>query len=332
MQSFQFFLLSAILLGSTAQCFSKQIHVYSSRKEHLIKPLTLEYEKQTGIKVHLHIDKAGALIQKIKAEGKNSKADILLTVDAGNLWYAKQQGLFRPMSSKILQEKIPSFLKDSDNHWFGLSKRVRTIVYHSKKVRPSELSSYADLADKKWNKRLCLRTSKKVYNQSLIAMLIHELGRDKAKSIVSGWVKNSVDIYSNDTSVIKAVEAGQCDIGIVNSYYLGRLVKKDPNYPVKIFWADQKLKGSHINISGAGILKNAPNAKEAQKFIEWLTSAQAQKKFAELNLEYPVIPGIELGPILNDWGQFKGNDSFPLELAGQFQADAIKLSYEVGYK
>lgn len=320
------------LLCALTQAHAKDIVVYTSRNEHLIKDIFEDYTKETGIKVRYRTGEPGALIQALKAEGKNSEADIFLTVDAGNLWFAQNQNLFQPFNSEVLTKNIPEHLREKNNHWFGLSMRIRTIVYHTGKVKESDLSSYEDLADPKWKGRLCLRTSKKVYNQSLVAMLIDQHGYDRAKQIVEGWVKNAVDIFANDTAVLNAINAGQCDVGIVNSYYYGRLVEEDKSLPLGIFWADQNKDGVHINISGAGLLKESKNPEAAKKFLEWLSSAKAQNSFAQVNMEYPVLKGAPLSPLVKSWGKFKPNSKFELSKAGELQREAIKLMHEASYK
>ena len=327
--------LSIIVLIYSALSFqtsAKELVVYTSRKEHLVKDIFELYTKKTGVKIKYKTGKAPALIQTLKAEGKNTPADIFMTVDAGNLWHASSQNLLTPIESKTLQTNIPSHLREENNKWFGLSIRARTIAYNTKKVKASELTTYEDLATEKWNKRLCLRTSKKVYNQSLVAMLIHELGEKKAEEIVKGWVNNAVDIFSNDTAVLKAVASGQCDIGIVNTYYYGRLKKKEDSLPVKLFWPNQKTYGVHINISGAGVTKYSKNKKEATKFLEWLAGPEAQKQFAQVNMENAILDTVSQSEEVQSWGSYKGNSSFQLSKAGMLQSKAIKLMRRANYK
>tara|TARA_B100000925_G_scaffold8886_1_gene6338 strand:+ start:1406 stop:2392 length:987 start_codon:yes stop_codon:yes gene_type:complete len=326
--------LSAIIffLITSTTGFTKELTIYTSRKEHLIKPLIEQYTNETGIKFKLKTGKDGALIQSMIAEGDKTPADILMTVDAGNLWFAKTQDLFAPIKSDVLSKNIPEHLRDKNNYWFGLSIRARTIVYHSGRIQPKEIKSYENLANKKFNGKLCLRTSKKVYNQSLVSMLIHELGVDKTKAVLKGWVDNNVKIFSSDTNLIKAITAGQCDLGIVNTYYLARLQKKDKNYPVKIYWPNQDSFGVHVNVSGAGVSKHSKNKKDALKFIEWLSSKKAQSTFANTNLEFPVLKEAKKDSLTASWGSFKANSTFNLTKAGELQSTAIKLMQEVGYK
>jgi iron(III) transport system substrate-binding protein len=309
-----------------------ELNVYTSRKEHLVKDVFAAYQKETGTKVNYKTGKAGELIQNIVSEGANSPADLFMTVDAGNLGYAASKNILFKINSKFLNKSIPPHLRDTENRWFALSLRARTIVVNSNKVKTTNNLTYEDLATKKWKGKLCLRTSKKVYNQSLVAMLISEHGRVKAKSIVKGWIDNTVEIFSNDTSALKAVASGRCDATIVNTYYFGRLQKKNSKIPLKIVWPNQKDYGVHVNVSGAGIVKTSKHKKEALKFLEWLASRKAQLSFAQVNMEYPIINGIKNDPLVDSWGTFKSNNSFNLSLASKLQKDAIKLMHEVGYK
>ena len=325
-----------LLTGIIAVFFSmglqaKSIVIFSSRKPQLINPLLKQYTEKTGVKFELRTGKDGALIQQLKIEGEKAKADVLMTVDAGNLWYAKTQNLFSPLGAKNFNH-ISQHLKDSENHWVGLSIRARTIVYHSDRVKSEEIKKYEDLALPTWKDRLCLRTSKKVYNQSLVGMLIHELGEERAKAVVKGWVNNTVKIFSSDTKLLKAIEAGQCDVGIVNTYYLGRIQRDNPESKLRILWPNQKSYGVHVNVSGAGVLKHSKNKSEAEKFLVWLSKKEAQATFAQLNLEFPVVENVKLDPITKKWGEFKQNTTFHLNKAGEFQKNAIKLMQEVNYR
>lgn len=308
-----------------------EVVVYSARIEPLIKPLFDEYAKTTGVKVRFVTAEAGPLLQRLKAEGKNTPADLLITVDAGNLWQAKQEGLLQSVESKTLAENIPAHLRDPDNHWFALSVRARTIVYNTRKVKPSDLSTYEALADPKWKGKLCLRTAKKVYNQSLVAMLIAEKGEAEAERIVKGWVANlGAPVFSNDVQVMDAIAAGQCDVGLVNTYYFGRLLKKKPNLPLALFWPNQDSTGVHVNVSGAGVTKYAKHPKEAVALLEWLSSGKAQEVIAGSNLEYPANPAVKSDPVVAAWGSFK-QSTLNVSQAGQLQAAAIKLMDRAGY-
>ena len=212
-------LLSVFTLAiATLPALAEEVVVYSARNEQLIKPLFDAYTRDTGVKIKFITDKEGPLMARLKAEGKNTPADILLTVDAGNLWQASEEELLRPIQSKTLLANIPAHLRDPGNEWFGLSVRARTLIYNTSKVKPTDLSTYEDLANPKWKGRLCLRTSKKVYNQSLVAMMITEYGEDKTEYMVRGWVANlATSPFPDDTKAMEAVAAGQCDVTLVRS-------------------------------------------------------------------------------------------------------------------
>ncbi len=310
----------------------KEIVVYSARKEHLIKPLFDLYTSKTGVKIKYTTGKAGALLERLKAEGKNSPADMFMTVDAGNLWQAAGAGVLRPVQSKVLESNVPENLRDPESRWFGLSVRARTIVYNTKNVDVASLSSYEALAGDEWQEKLILRTSKKVYNQSLVASLIAEHGQEKAHEIVSGWVKNlAAKPFGDDTKALEAVALGVGQVTMVNTYYFGNLMKKKPELPLAIFWPNQKSSGVHMNVSGAGLTASAKHPEEALALLEWLSGDEAQAQFASLNMEYPVNPAIAPDPQVAAWGTFKGN---PINVSkyGELQAEAIKLMDSVGYK
>lgn len=322
----------ATAMVSTFSWAADEVVVYSARNEQLIKPLFDAYTKETGTEIKFVTGKAGPLLQRLKSEGANTPADILLTVDAGNLWQASNEGLLKPAKSGVLDKNIPSHLRDPDNQWVGLSVRARTIVYNTKNVKDGELSTYEDLASSKWKGRVCLRTSKKVYNQSLVAMMIAEHGVKKSEEIVKGWVANlATKPFSNDTKMMQAVAAGQCDVGIGNTYYFGRLQKKEPNIPLKLFWPNQDGNGVHVNISGAGITKHAKNEKGALALLEWMSSAKAQNLFADSNMEYPANDSVKPSAMVAGWGDFKGNQ-INVTKAGELQVEAVKLMDRAGYK
>ncbi|MDV6345220.1 Fe(3+) ABC transporter substrate-binding protein [Nitrosomonas sp. Is37] len=311
---------------------AEQVVVYSARIEELIKPMFDAFTRETGIQVKFTTDKEGALLARLKAEGKKTPADVLITADAGNLWEAAREGLLKSVSSPILEANIPAHLRDPQGQWFGLSVRARTIIYNTQKVKPSELSTYEDLADPKWKGRLCLRTSKKVYNQSLVAMMIAEHGEAEAERIVKGWVDNlATEPLSDDTRALEFVAAGRCDVTLVNTYYYGRLIVSNPNLPLAVFWPNQNNSGVHVNISGAGVTQFSKNEHSAIKLLEFLSSQKAQNLFADVNMEYPANPQIKPSNVVAAWGEFKQN---PMNLvkAGELQTAAIKLMDRAGYR
>ncbi|VAW86402.1 Ferric iron ABC transporter, iron-binding protein [hydrothermal vent metagenome] len=335
MQCKQWVILAAALMTtwvSHSALASDEVVVYSARNEQLIKPLFDAYTKESGVEVKFITGKAGSLLQRLKAEGDNTPADLLITVDAGNLWQAANMGLLQPVSSAKLSEAIPAHLRDPDNQWYGLSVRARTIIYNTNKLNDSDLSTYEDLADPKWKGKLCLRTSKKVYNQSLVAMMIAEHGESQTETIVKGWVANlATKPFSSDTKMMKAVAAGQCEVGIGNTYYFGRLEDKDPTIPLKLFWPNQQGSGVHVNISGGGVTKYAGNVDAATALLEWLASDKAQNLFSDSNHEYPANAQIKPSAQVAAWGSFKGNQ-VNVAKAGELQVDAVKLMDRAGYK
>lgn len=322
-------IVSLVLPLST---FANDLVVYSARKEHLITPIFQAYTAKTGVEIEFTTGKEAALLQRILSEGKRTPADILITVDAGNLWYAAEAGILKSVQSNTLEANIPSHLRDPENRWFGLSVRARTIVYHSGRVSPGTLSTYEALADPEWKGRLILRTSKKVYNQSLVAMMIQDIGLDNTKKVISGWVGNlAVPPLSSDTKVMEAIDSGVGDVGIVNTYYFGRLLKKNPRLPLKLYWPNQETTGVHVNVSGAGVTSHAKHPEAAVAFLEWVSSEEAQNLFADVNMEYPVNPQNQANSVVQAWGDFKANPR-NVASAGQYQGEAIRLMDEAGYK
>lgn len=332
-------ILCALLftLCATPALAAAGLTVYSSRIEDLIKPVFDRYTQQTGTPIRFITDKEGPLLQRLKAEGASTPADLLITVDAGNLWQAAQLGVLQPVDSATLRANIPAHLRDPENRWFGLSVRARTIVYSPARVKPADLSTYEALSTPAWNKRVCMRTSKKVYNQSLVAMMLVELGADRTEQVVRGWVDNlAAAPFASDNAVIEAIAAGRCDVGLVNTYYYGRMLRENPDLPVKLFWPNQAgaknhLGGVHVNVSGAGITTHTKNREAAVKFLEWLSSNEAQGLFANLDLEFPVSAEVKLDPITAAWGPFK-QDSINLAEAGRRQADAVRLMDRAGWR
>lgn len=323
--------LAALVAASTWVQAADEVVVYSSRIDELIKPVFDAYTAETGVKVKFITDKEAPLMARIKAEGDKTPADLLLTVDAGNLWQAEQMGILQPIKSAQIEQNIPSQYRSSTGSWTGLSLRARTIVYSTDRVQPEELSTYEALADANWEGRLCLRSSKKVYNQSLTATLIEAHGAEKAENVLKGWVNNlATDVFSDDNAVIQAVDAGLCDVGIVNTYYYGRLHKANPELRAKLFWPNQADRGVHVNLSGIGLTRHAPHPEAAQKLVEWMTTDKAQQIFSGTNQEFPANPAVQASDEVTAWGKFKA-DSIAVEVAGKRQAEAIMMMDRVGW-
>ena len=320
----------ALTAASVAHA-ADEVVVYTARIDELIKPVFDAYTAKTGVPIKFITDKEAPLLARLKAEGQNTPADMLITVDAGNLWQAEQQGVLKPLDSAVIAANIPAQYRSASGAWTGLSLRARTIVYSTERVNPEELSTYEALADANWEGRLCLRSSKKVYNQSLTATLIETHGAAKTEEILKGWVANlATDPFADDTALLQAIDAGQCDVGLVNTYYYGRLHKQDPDLKVKLFWPNQADRGVHVNLSGAGVTAYAPHPEAAQALLEWMSGPEAQGLFASLNQEYPANPVVKPSAEVAGWGVFKA-DSIPLEVAGKRQVEATMLMDRAGW-
>lgn len=315
-----------------------EVNIYSARKEALIRPLLDRFTEETGIEVNLVTDKADKLLARLKAEGENSPADLFITVDAGRLGQAKEAGVLQPVESDVLTRNIPEHLRDRDNLWFGLSKRARVIVYATDRVQESELDSYEGLADPKWKGRIAVRSSNNVYNQSLVASIIAANGEEKAEAWAAGLVANFArKPQGGDRDQVKAVASGEADVAIVNTYYVGRmLASKDAREraaaeKVAVFFPNQNDRGTHVNVSGAGLIVGAEHREEAIKLLEFLSTDEAQKMYAELNFEYPVKPGVPVAPLVAAWGEFK-EDRVDLSRLGELNRDAVELMDRVGWR
>ena len=323
---------AAVLLGALASAAAAgEVVVYSARSHYGQEPAIDAFTRKTGIQVKSHGGNSSELFDRLKAEGDKTPADVLITVDAGNLWNAAQAGLLGKIDSPEIQANVPANLRDPDGRWVALTMRARTIMYNIRKVKPEELSTYEALAEPKWRNRICLRTSGYVYNQSFLATMIKRQGEPKVEAVVRGWAANTPTLINGDTKILEAIAAGQCDVGITNTYYLARILAKDPAFPVAPFFANQQTTGTHVNISGGGITAHARNKANAVKLLEFLASPEAQQMFADSNFEYPANPQAAVNPILARWGKFK-QDDINVAAAGELQAAATKLADRAGYK
>lgn len=329
--------LCLLLLGS-AVLAQGEVNVYSARHYDSDAALFAQFTEETGIKVNVIEAKASELIERIKAEGESSPADLLITVDAGRLWRADQAGLFQPVASHYLTANVPDNLRQDDNHWYALTRRARAIFYNYETVDPAQLSSYADLASDKWEGSICIRSSSNIYNQSLLASIIAHEGISTAKTWAEGIVKNMArNPQGGDTDQIRAVAAGECDVAVANSYYYGRLSTSDDAAnrevveKVGIFFPNQDTTGTHVNVSGAGVLRNAPNAINALRLLEFLLQPASQEVFAAANHEYPVLTGVAVSETLAEWGNFKADD-LETSLFGENNPSAVRIFDEVGWR
>ncbi|HAZ79026.1 MAG TPA: Fe(3+) ABC transporter substrate-binding protein [Porticoccaceae bacterium] len=330
-------IIISLFLGSS-KIIADEVNIYSARQESLIKPLLDKFTKDTGTTVNLVTGKGDALLTRLKSEGVNSPADVLLTVDAGRLYRAQQAGVLKPVDSDVLTLNIPSHLRSLDNQWFGLSVRARVIVFAKDRVNPVQLSTYEALSKPQWKGKICVRSSNNIYNQSLVAGMIASKGLAETE----GWLKGFVENFARppaggDRDQIKAVAAGQCDIAVVNSYYLGRMLsssdksQKTAANKVSLFWPNQADRGTHINISGAAITKSTKNSKAAERLIAFLAADESQRWYAERNNEFPIRDNIQVSPVLASWGSFVADTVNMTEL-GQNNAEAIKAMDRAGWK
>ncbi|MCG5513364.1 Fe(3+) ABC transporter substrate-binding protein [Ectothiorhodospira shaposhnikovii] len=315
-----------------------EVNVYSARQEALIKPLMDEFTEQTGIRVNIVSAQADALLQRLRSEGRNTPADVLITVDAGNLNSAKAAGVLRPIESAVLNEAIPESYRDAEGYWYGLSMRARPIMYVKGKVDPADLSTYEALADEKWRRSICIRSSSNVYNQSMTASMIIANGEAETESWARGLVANMArPPMGGDRDQIRAAAAGQCDLAIANTYYLGQMLNSDDNaertaaQSIGVFWPNQDDRGVHVNVSGAGVVTHSRNTDNAVRLIEFMASDSAQRWYAEANQEYPVKPGVEWSGTLTELGEFQA-DAVNLGMLGDFNAAAVRLMDRAGWR
>jgi iron(III) transport system substrate-binding protein len=330
--------ISLFLIISFFSFLSGEINLYTHRHYNSDKLLFKAFTKKTGIKINVIKGSADQLIQRLQTEGENSPADILLTVDAGRLVRAKNLGLLQPITSPLLIKQIPSEMRDLDGYWYGLTVRARALVYSKDRVKQNQLSTYEDLAHKKWRGRIVVRSSNNIYNQSLLASIIAangELDAYKwAKSVRSNMARSP---RGSDRDQARAVASGLADVAIMNTYYLGVMAnssdKKDQDVVKKIavFFPNQKGRGTHINVSGAGITKSSKNKEEALKFLEFLTNENSQKVFSSANHEYPLKINEHNSTILKSWGQFK-YDPLSLSVLGEKNTQAVKIFDKAGWE
>jgi len=331
-------LVCLVALCSLQLTQAAEVNIYSARGEDLIKPALDRFSEETGIRVNLITESADALIRRIELEGNNSPADVLLTVDAGRLHRAKEAGLLQPVESDVLEARIPAFYRDPDNLWFGLSLRSRVIMYDRDSVSLADISSYEDLADPRWRNELCIRSSSNIYNQSLVASMIAHHGMEAAEAWAEGVVANMArPPQGGDRDQIRAVAAGQCELAVANTYYLAGMITTGTDADVEIanqigvLFPNQDGRGAHMNVSGAGVLVNAPNRDEAIRLIEFLSADYAQQWYAERNGEYPVRPEIEWSAVLKGFGDFQA-DKLGLDQLGEYNAEAVRLMDRAGWR
>lgn len=329
--------LLALALSLALPAFANELTLYSHRHYESDDALFAAFTKQTGIKVN--VVKAGAdeLIERLKAEGANTPADILITADAGRLVRAEKEGLLQPVQSKSLEDRIPASLRDPEGHWFGFTKRARVIIYAKDRVKPSDLSTYEDLAESKWRGRILARSSANIYNQSLLASVISHHGaanaQDWARAVRGNMARPP---QGSDRDQLRAVAAGLGDVAIVNTYYFGLLVNsteaadRAAAAKLAVFFPNQNDRGTHVNISGAGVTKASKNREAAVNLLEFLASDEAQKVFPIETSEYPVVPSVEWSELQKSWGKFK-EDALNLSVLGELNEEAVRTFNRAGW-
>ena len=333
--SFIFFVVTFIY---TPYLMSKEINIYSHRQPFLINPFLELFTKDTGIKTNVVYSKKG-LAQRLKAEGENSPADVILTVDIGRLYIYDDLDLLSSIKSKNLIKNIPAYLRSPENTWFGLSKRARVIVVNNTKIKEGEITRLEDLADPKWKGQICTRPGSHVYNRGIMASVLAEYGEERAEKWAEGLVANFAKRpQGNDRAQVKAIYEGECTIAIINNYYYGKLkFSEDPEQRkwvenVRLIFPNQGDgdRGAHVNISGGGVAKYSQNKEEALALLEFLTSEKAQKLYGEINFEYPVNPNVSPSDELQKWGKFR-EDNLPIIKIAELAPNAQKIIDRVGW-
>lgn len=325
---------AALSAGAASARAEGEVNVYTDRQPFLIDPLLEAFTTDTGTKVNVVYAKSG-IEERLKAEGRNSPADVVMTVDVGRLVMMKKEGLTQAVSSDVLNANIPAGLRGSDGHWYGLTFRSRPLAVAKDRVDPATLTSYMDLAKPEWKGRICTRPGDNDYNLGLIASVIAHQGEAKAKEWLQGVKANLArKPQGNDRAQAKAVHEGLCDVAIINTYYMGAMMN-DPEQrawaeAVRLVFPDQDGAGAHINVSGAVVTAHAPNRANAIKLLEYLSQDKAQKMYAEGNTEYPVKPGVERAALVKTWGEPKF-DTHSLEDIAEYKDDALRLVNEVAF-
>jgi len=318
---------------------SKVLNLYSSRHYQTDEALYSNFTKQTGIRINRIEAGEDALIERIRNEGERSPADVLITVDAGRLWRVEQLGLFQPVKSALLDARIPASYREPGGLWYGFSLRARVIAYNKAKVKAAELPTYESLADPKWKGRICMRSSTNMYNLSLLGAMIDHLGDAKAEQWAQAVKTNLArEPKGGDTDQLKSVAAGECDVTISNQYYYARLLRsakpeeRQIGEKLGVVFPNQASWGTHVNISGAGVMKNAPNREAAVKFLEYLASDEAQRYFADGNNEWPAVASVKVdNPVLVSFGAFK-QDALNVSVLGRNQPGSQKIYDRVAWK
>lgn len=332
--------IAAIFAGAavSSTALADAVNIYSARHYDSDEILYKAFTDETGIEVNVLEGDSDQLMERMQREGIASPADVMLTVDAGRLWRAEQDGLFQSVDSEVLSERLPESMRQPDNLWFGFSQRARVIFYNRDNVDPSQIESYEDLADPRFEGQLCIRSSNNIYNQSLLASMIEHHGEEGAEEWAQGVVNNLArNPEGGDTDQILGVASGECDLAVANHYYYVRMLHSDNESDreaarkVGVIFPNQNDRGTHVNVGGAGLVANAQNPENGIKFLEFLSSDGAQEIFAERNYEFPVVDGVKKDPVLESWGDFK-KDELNINVLGENNPEAIRIFDRVGWR
>jgi iron(III) transport system substrate-binding protein len=318
-----------VVLATSGSSDDKLV-IYSARSHYGEEQPFRDFASRTGDDLQLFGGDAAELYERLRSEGDESKADVLITVDAANLWRAKQAGLLEQVRSPVLDRDVPKDLRDPDGGWYGLTTRARTIMRSTERVERDAVTTYAGLGDPRWKGSLCLRTATSEYNVSFVADRIAKDGRAATERLLRSWMANDPEILGSDVDVLNAIADGQCDVGLTNTYYLGRELDENPDFPVAPVYADQQGRGTHVNLSGYGVLKTTDQPAEARRLLEYLAQPARQQVFANNNFEFPVAPGAKTSEEIAQFGTFK-RDPIDVDGAGEQLDDALQLMQQVGW-
>lgn len=288
------------------------------------------YAADQGTDLTLFGGSASELYERLESEGEGTEADLLITVDGANLWRAQEAGLLQPLDSPVLDRNVPEAFRDPDGQWYGLTLRARTIMRSTERVGEGDVTTYAGLGDSRWKGRVCLRSGTSEYNVSFVADRIAKDGEAATRRMLERWMANDPTILGSDTDVLKAIAAGTCDVGFTNSYYLGRELEEDAGFPVAPVWADQDGRGTHVNLSGVGVVAASDRSAEARELVEFLTAPAQQEAFARNNHEFGVSAGVESTDEISEFGTFK-RDPIDVPGAGSHLEDAVQMMNDVGW-
>ena len=315
---------------ATSGSSSDRLVIYTARSHYGEEQPFKDFAAGTDTKLTLFGGEASELYERIRSEGDETRADVLITVDAANLWRATEAGLLEKVDSPELKRNVPANLRDPGGHWFGLTVRARTIMRSTERVSPTAATTYEDLGDPRWKGRLCLRSGTSDYNVSFVADRLAKDGEASTEAMLRRWMANDPDILGSDVDVLDAIADGRCDVGLTNSYYLGRELADDPSFPVAPVWADQQGRGTHLNLSGLGVVKGTDQRAEGIKLMEYLTEPKQQELFARNNFEFAADPEVEPAQEIAQFGTFK-RDPIDVQGAGEHLEDALQLMQEVGW-